>query len=58
MCVYDCMIVVGEGMEREKEMGKNENKRKQNDTSLKEMSSEQHKSMDIKMEQEIILIII
>ena len=51
MCVYDCMIVVGEGMEREKEMGKNENKRKQNDTSLKEMSSEQHKSMDIKMEQ-------
>lgn len=52
------MIIVGKGMEREKEMGKNENKRKQNDTSLKEMNSEQHKSMDIKMEQEIILIII
>ena len=44
-------------MAREKEMGENENKRKQNDTILKEMRSEQHKSMDIKMEQEITLII-
>ena len=45
-------------MAREKEMGENENKRKQNDTILKEMRSELHKSMDIKMEQEITLIII
>lgn len=33
------MTVVGEGMEIEKEMGKNKNKRKQNDTILKEMRS-------------------
>lgn len=52
------MTVVGEGMEIEKELGKNKNKRKQNDTILKEMRSEQHKSMNIKMEQEITLIII
>lgn len=52
------MTVVGEGMEIEKEMGKNKNKRKQNDTILKEMRSEQHKSMNIKMEQEITIIII
>ena len=43
--------------ERERD-AKSDNKRKQNDTILKEMRSEQHKSMDIKMEQEITLIII
>ena len=49
----------GQGGDGEREIdAKSDSKRKQNDTILKEMRSEQHKSMDIKMEQEITLMII
>lgn len=46
------------GVVGERERDGNENKRKQNDTVLKEKRSKQHKGMDIKMEQEVTLIII